>query len=128
MVMTKGIINVKREDIKILKEIDSLWDDEFEFLNEDDFENIVLPYLRETTAVYKEARLSRKIHRSKSVTYNDGVGTLDEYYVRFINDSLRTVRCGEIAYIFNLEQVREILHFEPNTNFTLQDGIFYAYR
>lgn len=113
--------NLKREDIEILEEIDSLWDDEFEFLNEDDFENKVLPYLRETTLVYRESWLSHRICRSRHTT-------LDEYYVEFINDTLKLIRCGETAYIFSLEQVREILHFEPSTKFVLQEGIYYAYK
>lgn len=122
---------MRQDDMQILRKVEPLWDDyesieDFEFLCSDDFENIVLPFLRENTRPYPERRLSRKILRSRGVVYEDGSTTLDGYYVAMINDTLSAIRSGERAYIFNLEQVIEILRFEPTTNFVLYDGIYYA--
>lgn len=77
-----------------------------------EFLNHAIETLRIGTAPSKERRLKR--HYVKNV----GLGirqetTLDQYYVDLINDTLREIRRGRPAYIFNLEQIREVFRFEP---------------
>ena len=122
---------MKKEDAQVLREINALWDDynlfeNFEFLAEDDFENLILPYLRETTAVSKDKKLKRNYSRNRSDPTINDIYSLDTYYVGLINDTLLAIRDGYTAYIFNLEQVREILRFEPEANISLHDGIYYV--
>lgn len=47
----------------------------------------------------------------------DKTATLDYYYVGMINDTLREIRHGHIAYIFTLKQACEVLRFEPQACF-----------
>lgn len=123
-------MTMRKEDVCILKKFEPLWDDytdirDFEFLNDDDFENIVLPYLRKMIVPCEKRRLSYKILKSRGVVYRDADSSLDEYYVSMINDTLKCIRSGETAYLFSLEQVVEILRFEPNVNCVLCDGMYY---
>ena len=48
--------------------------------------------------------------------------TLDDYYVDMINDTLREIRKGKVAYIFNFGQVIDILRYEPKARFQYEDG------
>lgn len=48
--------------------------------------------------------------------------TLDDYYVDMINDTLREIRKGEIAYIFNIGQIIDVLKYEPKAQFQYEDG------
>lgn len=97
----------------------------FDLVDDTQFEAVILPYLREITPRSNEKKLTRRAVRSRDVCYEDGKYSLDEYYVSMINDSLSEIRHGRMVYVFNLNQVMEILRFEPEANITLHDGIFY---
>jgi hypothetical protein len=97
---------------------------QFAYLQEEDFENKVLPALRERIRPSEDRKLKRHSVRSNDVSY-DG-DSLDSYYVGMINDTLSEIRDGHTAYIFNLEQVCDVLRFEPDADFTLHDGTYYV--
>ncbi len=97
----------------------------FDIVDESHFEDVILPYLREITPCSNEKKLTRRAVKNRAVCYEDGKYSLDEYYVGMINDSLFEMRHGRTIYVFNLNQVVEILRFEPDANITLHDGIFY---
>lgn len=41
-----------------------------------------------------------------------------------INDSLKLIRHGEVAYLYKEEQIKDILTFHPNISLTYADGAF----
>lgn len=98
----------------------------FSLLDDSQFESVILPYLREHTPPSNKKRLTQHILKNRDITYTDLKPTLDEYYVSMINDTLHEIRSGRTAYIFNLEQVRDIIRFEPRAEFTLYEGIYYV--
>lgn len=55
-------------------------------------------------------------HRRKNGAY-DGE-TQYYYFLQLIKDALKQVRNGRTAYVFDLWQVREIIHYEPKAQFT----------
>lgn len=81
-------------------------------------------YLRDnnipTTEKYLPVMNSRYTHS----LYNDGIPTTYEFYRRYINDVLRTVRKGGVDYVYELYQLRELLRFEPELHIEYNDGIF----
>jgi hypothetical protein len=93
--------------------------------NEEYFEQEVLPRLRENIVPRQERKLSRKSIAQPGVVY-DYENTLDYFVVQLINDTLKEIRHGRVAYIFTLNQVEMILSFEPTANIELHDGIFYV--
>ena len=56
--------------------------------------------------------------------YNDKKTTLTRYYRDMINDSLKLIRHGEVAYLYKEEQIKDILTFHPNISLTYADGAF----
>lgn len=79
-----------------------------------------IDYLRRTVQK-SSARFLRRTFINDSKRYGltgNYEDTLDAYYVSMINDTLRQIRKRNgVAYIFSLEQVAEILRFEPLTEF-----------
>jgi len=74
-----------------------------------------------------DSRLKRRVPKNRSVDYyDDGVTTLDSYYVNMINDTLGEIRAGLTGYVFKAEQVAELLRFEPEIEVEMHDGIFYV--
>ena len=43
-----------------------------------------------------------------------------------INDTLSEIRKGHEAYLYNLEQVRSVLKYEPEAIIKVKDGIYYV--
>lgn len=82
-----------------------------------------IAYLREHNVPTKERKLSMAAMKSRHLEY-DGLPTTYDYYRRFINDVLASVRKGKEDYVFELYQLRELLRFEPNLQITYNDGIF----
>ena len=82
--------------------------------NMDSFLGSVVTYLKENTLPSKDRRLKRCVGRTIGTTgmKNDNVTTLDDYYVRLINDTLSEIRHGHVGYVFNLSQLRDVLRFE----------------
>ena len=72
----------------------------------------------------QRTKMNYAFSRSK-YTYDDNVTTLYKYYVAFINDILRNIRRGETDYVFNLEQVKDILRYERDIDVTYQDDFCY---
>lgn len=99
--------------------------EDFTLLDEETFESIILPDIRDRIKPRPERKLSRNYYRNRGVVYEDGCDTLDAYYVKMINDTLDEIRHGRLAYIFTLEQVEEVLSFEPLADVMLEDGIYY---
>lgn len=65
------------------------------------------------------------ISKGSKYTYNDNVTPLHKYYVSFINDVLNNIRLGKTDYVFNLEQVKDIIRYEPDIEVTYQDDFCY---
>ena len=124
--------NTKREGLNIC--LNCMWQgqcrcdgecEHFDPSNEEMFENIILPQIKDEIVPRKERKLSRKIHKNRYVVYDDDYTPLDSYYVGMINDVLQQIRHGDVAYVFTLDQVKEILSFEENTHVILSGGIYY---
>lgn len=80
----------------------------------DSFLDCVVTYIKENTLPSKDKRLKRRVGRAAGTVgiKNDNVTTLDDYYVRLINDTLSEIRHGHVGYIFTLSQLRDVLRFE----------------
>lgn len=100
--------------------------EDFTLLDEETFESVILTDMRSRITPRAERKLSRNYYRNRGVVYDDGCDTLDTYYVKMINDTLDEIRHGRMAYIFSLEQVEEILSFEPLADVLLEDGVYYV--
>lgn len=79
--------------------------------------------LRQSNIPAKERRLVRRTTKSKYCT-DDYIPTTDMYYVSFINNVLRNIRHGEVDYIFKIEQLKELLRYEPDLEVSYADDIF----
>lgn len=93
-------------------------------LNNKDFTDKVLELLKKQNTPSKKLFLTRQ--RSKNISFNDGIATLDSYYVSMINDSIRSLRAGKIAYLFNWNQIIEILRYVPDIKVSVKNHIFYV--
>lgn len=83
--------------------------------NMDKFLEGAVTYLKESIPLSKDAILKRHATVSlSSYGAKSDTTTLDGYYVRMINDTLSQIRKGKTAYIFNINQIKEILRFERN--------------
>ena len=82
-----------------------------------DFMEYVTDVLMETVIPSKDKKLKRRPVKSK-IPYDDKIPTMDYYYVALINDTLSELRRGHIAYIFSLEQLRDVMCFEPGVRVT----------
>lgn len=93
--------------------------------NMDVFLDHAVTYLKENTPLSKEKKLKRhaRNHSSAGLKY-DGTTTLDEYYVRMINDVLSEIRRGKTDYLFNFEQIRDVLRFERHIAVRYIDGCY----
>jgi len=78
----------------------------------DDFMEYVVDALMESVVPSKDKKLKRRPVKSK-IPYDDKIPTMDYYYVALVNDTLSEIRRGHIAFIFNLEQLRDVMCFEP---------------
>lgn len=76
------------------------------------FMNDVVGTLLETVEKSSERTLKRHALRSRNV-HDDGVTTLDEYYVLLVNTALAEIRRGKSDYVYSFEQIKDILRFEP---------------
>lgn len=74
------------------------------------YKNLIEEY-RNKTIPSKDKFLKREATRSRYLTYD--IPSTDFYYVQLINDTLKQIRRGRIAYIFTEEQIRDVLRFEP---------------
>ena len=57
--------------------------------------------------------------------YNDNVTPIYQYHRQRLNDCLKDIRSGLIAYIYSEDDLKTILRFEPEINVTHHDGVFY---
>lgn len=44
---------------------------------------------------------------------DDGIETLDGYYVQMINDTLELIRTGKAGYLYTFGQIQDVMRFEP---------------
>lgn len=93
---------------------------------------VLLEYLRVNTLISADNKLKRNAQNGKvvrlyiSLTDNEfKTDTLDAMYVNFINDTLREVRKGRVAYAYHTYQIMELLRFELELKCDLVNGIFY---
>ena len=77
------------------------------------FMDYVVYALRETTPLSSEKKLKRYPVPDKNA-YDDKLPTQDHYYVILINDVLSQIRKGHCDYVFSLEQMRDVIRFEPH--------------
>lgn len=76
------------------------------------FMNYVVESLRDIVPQSKDSKLKRHV-TSDGKCYDDGITTLDSYYVQLINSVLSEIRKGKADYVFNFEQIKDIMRFEP---------------
>jgi hypothetical protein len=93
----------------------------------------ILEYMKANTLPSPDEVLKRNTQSNRvirlyiSLTDNEyKLDTLDSMYVRFINDTLREVRKGKVAYAYHTYQIMELLRFEAELNVRLDRGIFYV--
>lgn len=77
-----------------------------------EFMRYVLSCIHEGVIPSQERRLKR--HATHGASYNDKIGTLDDYYVILVNSVLDQIRKGGVDYAYTLEQVRDVMRFEPD--------------
>ena len=58
-------------------------------------------------------------------TSDDNITPTYSYHRRMINDCLKDIREGRIAYVYTELAVKDILRFEPDINLSYKDGVFY---
>lgn len=92
--------------------------------DQEKYTNNLIQKLRERNIPSLEKKLRRRAIKSNNV-FNDGVDSLDSYYVSMINDSLKQIRSGDTAYLYSIEQLKDVLRFEPNIKIHYMDGIFH---
>lgn len=76
------------------------------------FMDYVIDRLRDIISTSSEDKLRRHA-ASDNKCFDDGFTTLDAYYVQFINSVLSEIRRGKADYVFSIEQIRDIMRFEP---------------
>lgn len=82
--------------------------------NMDRYMEIVTTYLKESHPPLNEEK-SLKRHVTTAIGSHgitSDTTTLDRYYVNLINDSLSEIRKGRTAYLFYVEQIRDVMRFE----------------
>lgn len=83
----------------------------------------IIDTLRATAQPRRERKLTRNSSTSRLVNYTDDM-TVDSYYVKYINDVLKTIRHGQYDYAFHEYQLKDILSFEPNAKISYSGGAF----
>ena len=93
--------------------------------NMDVFLDYAVTYLKANTLPSKDKKMKRhaRNHSSAGLKY-DGTTTLDEYYARMINDVISEIRRGKTDYLFNFEQIRDVLRFERHITIRYVDGCY----
>ena len=81
--------------------------------NSSEFMDHVLAELRKNITPSSEKKLKRHIVPDGK-SYNDRITTLDEYYVLLVNSVLSEIRKGGVDYAYSLEQICDIMRFEPD--------------
>lgn len=81
--------------------------------------NDIITYLRKTNSPTTDKKMSNKYIRRSGVVYD--IDSLYDYYIKFINGILRTIRNYEIDYCFTFGQIKELLRFEPNLKITYDE-------
>lgn len=85
---------------------------EFYPSNMSTFMDYTVESLRNIVPQSKDSKLKRHV-TSDGKCFDDGVTTLDAYYVQLINSVLSEIRKGKADYVFNFEQIKDIMRFEP---------------
>lgn len=65
-----------------------------------------------------------RVCNSYITLHNDKKTTLSRYYREMINDSLRLIRWGKVAYVYKEEHIKDILRFHPEINVTYDGTAF----
>ena len=81
------------------------------FLRKIEFYKNFIEECRAKTVPSKDKYLKRCATKSRYLTYV--IPSTDFYYVQLINDTLKQIRKGRIAFIYTEEQIKDILRFEP---------------
>ncbi len=95
--------------------------------NFEGFLEYAVDYLSERAVPCREKKLKRHVVPDRKC-HNDGIPTLDSYYVMFINSVLSEIRKGRVDYVFNFEQIAELLRFEKIVIRYIPDGGSYEVR
>ena len=93
----------------------------------------VFKYMKSINKPSKKKKLKRNattpIVMTRRWTLTDSTGvvdTLDESYVRYINDVLSQIRKKQTDYCYYIYQIIDLLKFEPELKVKLVDGVFYC--
>lgn len=93
----------------------------------------ILTYMKSISIPTNSKKLKRcattpiVMRRKWGLSDNDGVvDTLDNTYVRFINDVLGQIRKGKTDHCYYIYQISDLLRFEPDIDVELSGGIFYT--
>lgn len=92
--------------------------------NMDYFVQEAITYLKENTPISKDKKLIRRVGTSAGIGITCDNTTLDEYYVRLINDTLSEIRHGNVGYLFSLSQIKDLLRFERDITVKYDDGCY----
>lgn len=79
------------------------------------FLDYVINCIRIDTPKSKDTILRRYIKTNPDVDggVDDGIETLDGYYVQMINDTLELIRTGKAGYLYTFGQIQDVIRFEP---------------
>ena len=79
------------------------------------FLDYVINRIRIDTPKSKDTILRRYIKTNPDVDggVDDGIETLDGYYVQMINDTLELIRTGKVGYLYTIQQIKDVMRFEP---------------
>ena len=96
-------------------------------VNEDKYCDSIMDYIHNKVSTTNEKYLTRHpVLNSDLGLVHDDIYTLDQYYVDMINDNLRLVRNGDVAYCYKIEQIADMYRHQPNIKIELfRDGVFY---
>lgn len=79
------------------------------------FLDYVINRIRIDTPKSKDTILRRYIKTNPDIDggVDDGIETLDGYYVQMINDTLELIRTGKAGYLYTFGQIQDVMRFEP---------------
>lgn len=62
---------------------------------------------------------------SDSKAYDDGLPSIYHYYRQMMNEALRDVRSGNVAFLYYESHLKDFLRYEPDVEVWLRDGVYY---
>ncbi|MEG0898419.1 MAG: hypothetical protein RSF40_01750 [Oscillospiraceae bacterium] len=90
-------------------------------------ENYIEDLMTELRAKVIPAPLHKlKVGRKDQNAYDDTITPLYDYHRQAINGALDEIRSGLTSHIYYVNDIAEILRFEPSINVTYSDKVYYV--